>query len=188
MLNRYAKLFVVCLFVAALQPCFAGLDEGWPLLLQNQYAESASALKDVEGPERESALQALLLNAWAQGEYPDAAVFVSGMIEEYPDSPYLPAYLALLSQPALKGWPLSERATVLRKALAKNPSASHRQRLEYELMQTLDLLLDPAAGAAAREAGVLIDHWQIAGGFGRYGASDFVRPFGPEIEWAAEYE
>ena len=188
MLNRYAKLFVVCLFVAALQPCFAGLDEGWSLLLQNQYAESASAVNDVEGPERESALQAMLLNAWAQGEYPDAAVFVSGLIEEYPNSPYLPAYLALLSQPALKGWPLSERATVLRKALAKNPSASHCQRLEYELMQTLDLLLDPAAGAAAREAGVLVDHWQIAGGFGRYGASDFVRSFGPEVEWAAEYE
>ncbi|MDP8244530.1 MAG: DUF3857 domain-containing protein [Candidatus Hinthialibacter antarcticus] len=188
MLNMIRTMCLACLFVAALQPCFANLEEGWSLLLQNRYAESATALQSVEGPEREAALQALLFNAWAQGEYPDAAAHTATLIEEFPDSAYLPAYLAVLSQPAFKGWALKDRAMTLRKALAKNPSASHRQRLEYELMQTLDLLLDSAAGAAAREAGVLIDHWQVVGAFGRYGAADFVRPFGPEIEWKDEYE
>ena len=188
MLTRVCRVWIVCLFVAALQPCFASLENGWSMLLENRYADSAAALQSVYDSERESALQAQLFNAWAQGNYPAAAVHTASLIEEFPDSPYLPAYLAALSQPAFKGWSLNDRAVTLRKALAKNPPASHRQRLEYELMQTLDLLLDSAAGAAAREAGVLVDHWQVAGAFGRYGAADFVRPFGPELEWKSGYD
>ncbi len=188
MMNYIKTILISSVLIAALQPSFADVEGAWTLLLQNKYAESLEALSSVDEADAEAALQAQLFNAWAQGDYPDAANHVAALIERRPDSAYLPAYLAALSHPVFKGWALKDRAVTLRKALAKTPPAPHRQRLEHELMQTLDLLLDSAAPAAAREAGVLVDHWQVAGAFGRYGAADFVRPFGPEIEWSEQYD
>jgi len=176
----------------ALPPAMATTprEEAWKDLFNNQYAEAKTAFEaDLAGRPQpfEPSLQGLLVAAWADEDFPAMARVLGRLVEEFPDSPFLPAYLSLFSLPDMQGWTPRERVEALDRALAKNPAPPFCQYLQYERMESLDMRAEDQAATAAREAGVLIDHWQVTGPFGRYGAADFFAPFGPETGIQDEY-
>ncbi|MFB3787200.1 MAG: DUF3857 domain-containing protein [bacterium] len=163
-------------------------EEAWNQLFNNHYAEAKAGFEaEVAASGSEPSLRGLLLTAWADEDFPEMARIVARLVEAYPESPYLSAYLSLFSLPDLQGWKTQDRLDTLDRALAKNPGPPFRQALQYERMETLDMRAEEQAAEAARQAGVLTDHWQVTGPFGRYGAPDFFTPFGPETGIQDEY-
>ncbi len=166
----------------------ASLDEAWQAFQDSHYEEAQTQFSQLHQEDHaEEALRGLLLCAAAKGDYPAMAKHLARLIRNYSSSPYLSTYLAFGGMSPLHGWTPEERLEVFDHALKQEIPHPHRQWLEYERAETLDMLLDNRSGQAARKAGILIDHWNLAGPFGRFGASDFFRPFGPEIEWKENY-
>ncbi|MBI1388010.1 MAG: DUF3857 domain-containing protein [bacterium] len=176
-------------WLASASIAFASVEDGWRLLLDNRFAEADAAFAAAsEHAPNEAALRGRLLAAWARGDDPAAAEALTALIENFPASPCLPAYLAFCSQPNLMGWSHAGREQAVRRALTQTMPAANHARLQFELMQSMEALIDKAAGAAAREAGVIIDEWNVVGPFGRHGAADFFTPFGPEVSWSPIYD
>ncbi len=168
---------------------YASLETGWSELFDNHFPKAEAAFEEVlQSAPNESALQGLVLCALAQNEPPALSHWLGALITTYPQSPYLPCYLALMGEPELQGWRPQDKIAVLKKALQQNPPISHRQQILFKLAQAQDMVLDDETENTSREAGILIDHWNLVGPFGKYGAADFLRPFGPEVEIKSAYE
>lgn len=188
--KRHSLRIATVLFLGMVlaSAAFASLETAWDSLVKNNpdaaYSDFQAALDAGGG---EEALRGLLTAAWTRGDSPDMAKILSRLVTEYPDSPYTPAYLAFWGGSEFHGWKTRDRVQTLETALQKSVSPSHRQQLAFELMETLDMLLDDRVESSARNAGILLDDWAVAGPFGQYGAADFFRPFGPEIEFSAAY-
>ncbi|RJP22955.1 MAG: DUF3857 domain-containing protein [Candidatus Omnitrophota bacterium] len=166
----------------------ASPEEGWKALFANDFPRAQTVFEQAMQTESsESVLCGLVLCAWVENNPRELAKRISQLITEYPESPYVPCYLALWGDPNLQGWPPQEKISVLEQALQTNPSASRRQQLAYKLAQTLDMLIDERAEKMSREAGILLDHWNIVGPFGQFGSTDLSRPFGPETGIRSTY-
>ncbi len=165
----------------------ASLEDGWKALFDNRFDEARQIFQAALSSEDDEPLRGLTLCAWAQGDSPAVARCLSDLIASHPENSYLPCYLAMAGSPDLHGWPASERMKVFEAALSKTAVTLYRQRLAYELAEVRMMLLDARSGEAAREAGIVIDHWNVVGPFGLTGAGDFLRPFGPETGIRLQY-
>ncbi|MEW6235649.1 MAG: DUF3857 domain-containing protein [Candidatus Omnitrophota bacterium] len=188
-IKKYSILLVMIGWLMTAPALWAGpMEDAWSDLFANRFEAAqkvfASAVDSASG---EEALRGLLFCAWAQGEAPGMAAILSHLIVTYPKSPYLDAYLSFGGFSTLQGWTPAERVKALDQALSQSPPDPQRQWLAYELAESLDMLADLRSGEAARQAGVLVDDWNIVGPFGRYGMADFKKPFGPETGWKEKY-
>ena len=166
---------------------YASLDSAWQALLQNKYSEAKTEFqKDLQTKE-EQALQGLFISAWAEGDSPNMAKFLSGLISKYPDSPYLPAYLAFCGNANLQGWSSIEKAKGIEIALTKSKNPFLQEISNFKLSEIRDMLLDPMIERSSRDAGLLLDQWSVIGPFGKTGFGDFFESFGPEIRFATTY-
>lgn len=188
MKSRIVPAWAAVFFAAALPALsIPELEQGYLWLSENNHAGarevfSAYALNP-EPPE--DALLGLALCDWAEGSFPAMAGSLARLIEAYPDSPFLPAYLAMMDAGGLQGLHPKERLEAL---AAASRSAVHAERVAEREMEARGMLLDPAAAESARNAGVLLDQWRVAGLFGRSGARDMIRRFGPERGMAESWD
>ncbi len=178
-----------CLWILLAVPNgFASLDAGFKALFHNDLGQAKSELESsLNSTDDETARQGLFLLAWAEGDSPEMVRILSELIAAHPRSPYLPAYLALSGFPNMQGWEPSEFTKMLETVLEGELPPTSSQPLSFRLMELRDVLLDRRAKESADDAGVLTDHWQTVGPFGRYGAADYFRSFGPENEITRRY-
>ena len=178
----------ICLGLLITANVNASMESAWDSLITNQIdAAQTEFTKQLESNPGEEALQGLYLAAWARGQAPEMAEILTRLLNDYPRSQFLPAYLSMWGNSEFHGWKASDRAALLQKAIENSTSFIHRQILAHEWMETLDMLLDENVKKAAQEAGVLLNYWAVVGPFGRYGAADLFNPFGPEKGLQDEY-
>ncbi len=164
-------------------------NEGWDALLQNQYAKAKSEFScALQDGKTESTLQGLALCAKAEANPVELSEYIKQLIVNYPESPYLPCYLALWGDPNLQGWNPKDKIALLDKALQKNPAPPYRQQTAYKMAQTMDMVFDDHIEDMSRKAGIVLDHWNVVGPFGRFGNAGFLRPFGPETAIRPDYQ
>lgn len=167
------------------------LEDGFADLVEGRVAEARTTFHGVLTGMDEGelgALKGLALTAWAQGEIPGVVEHLAALIERYPDNPMLATWLAASSQTIFQGWPLEDRVATLRAALSRSPNEPNHSLLLDELAMVLDMQMNEEAADAARQAGVLIDHWAMVGPFGKHGQADMRLPFGPEQAWQSSWE
>lgn len=182
-----STLFLVAITCTLIPAVTASVEDGFPLLYNNQVEEARkifqSELKDSPG----AALAGLFLSAWTQGDDPEMARTLAQWIDTAAAEPELPFLLAFLGNSEFHGWTPAERVTLFRKLLERDLPPYNRQQLQVELQEALDMLLDSSVETAARAGGALLEHWALLGPFGRFGAPDIEEPFGPETGWKATY-
>ncbi len=172
--------FTICTTLPALS--IAEMEQGWIFLFDNKIEEAREVfenyLSNPEPPE-EARLGAVLCD-WAQGDYPAMTESLGTLIENHPNSPYLPGYLALTEINDLQAWDPKERIDSLQSALDRVSSLPARQALLNRLAKLQSMRLMDETKATAKEAGVVLDHWNVVGPFGKHGSPDIFHPFGPE--------
>lgn len=180
--------FILFVILAGIVPAVhASVGEGWTALLANQLPEANAQFEAAAESDPERALQGLFVTAWAEGNSPRMAALLGELLTTYPNSDLLPAYVAFTGDANLHGWDPQEKIAVYQKALEVCSRPYLRQTLAVDLVGMQDMRLDPVAEHTARDAGMLVDHWAVAGPFGRTGWSDFFDPHGPEIQFQATY-
>ncbi len=165
------------------------LDGAWQALFANEIDKAEDAFNNAwEEDSNRSALLGLLLVEWSRGNYPVMADQLSNLIIHDSNNPLLSCYLAFSSYPRLQGWFPKQRLAAMQKGLKNTSTLANRQQMSFRMAETMNMVFDSDIEQISRNAGILIDHWNVVGPFGRYGSTDFDRSFGPETGWHEVYQ
>jgi hypothetical protein len=159
--NRFSIHITVflCLGLLITANANASMESAWDALITNQIdSAKAEFANQWQTNPCEEALHGLYLSAWARGQALEMSQILTRLLNDYPQSQFLPAYLSMWGNSEFHGWKASDRAALLQKSVGTSSSSIHRQIIAHEWMETLDMLLDEDVQKAAQEAGVLLNH------------------------------
>lgn len=166
------------------------IKDGWNELYANRFDEArasfGNALQDTETTGK--ARLGIVLCDLAQGDAYGLTGSLQELIVNHTDSPYLATFLAVMDISDLQGWSASGRLEVLEAALKNAKDQSAKQEINNRLANVHSMLLLDKTKTTAKNAGVILNHWNVIGPFGEFGTPDFFHAFGPELEIKNSYQ